>query len=255
MLTRRRHRFLGIDFDMMTMGEVLDWLRHRRVNDTFAFVVTPNVDHAVRLHSANVEAVSLEKAYREAALCLCDSRILSRLAKWRGVELAVVPGSDLTAVQFETAGSASNEKFAVVGGNPRLRETLQSRFPSIEIVQHVPPMGLASNQGAIDAAARFVIDSGARLSFLAVGSPQQELVAMRIAQMPEARGTALCIGASLEFLSGDQHRAPAWMRKAGLEWLFRLLSEPRRMWRRYLVEGPKIFRLAWQWPGPKAPEG
>ena len=246
---RRRHRFLDVDFDMMTMDEVLGWLATRGADDPFAFVVTPNVDHLVRLHSGKSEAGPLAKAYREAALCVCDSRVLRRLAAWRGVELTVVPGSDLTAALFR-AETGLEGKVAVVGGNRRLLETLRAQFPQLDFVQHIPPMGLAKNCAAIDEAARFVSEAGSRLSFLAVGSPQQELVAMRAAAMPGARGTALCIGASLEFLSGDQRRAPAWMRRAGVEWLFRLLSEPKRMWRRYLVEGPKIFALAWHWRGP-----
>jgi N-acetylglucosaminyldiphosphoundecaprenol N-acetyl-beta-D-mannosaminyltransferase len=55
----------------------------------------------------------------------------------------------------------------------------------------------------------------------------------------------LCIGASVEFLSGAKRRAPRWMQRAGLEWLYRLLSEPRRLWRRYLVKGPRVFKLWW----------
>ena len=62
-----------------------------------------------------------------------------------------------------------------------------------------------------------------------------------------AVGVGLCIGASLDFLTGRKARAPLWMRKASLEWLHRLLSEPRRLWRRYLVEGPRIFVLTMRW--------
>jgi exopolysaccharide biosynthesis WecB/TagA/CpsF family protein len=58
---------------------------------------------------------------------------------------------------------------------------------------------------------------------------------------------ALCIGASIEFLSGARRRAPRWMQRAGLEWAFRLLSEPRRLWRRYIVEGPRIFVIWYRW--------
>jgi exopolysaccharide biosynthesis WecB/TagA/CpsF family protein len=61
-------------------------------------------------------------------------------------------------------------------------------------------------------------------------------------------GIGLCVGASMDFLSGSRKRAPQWMQQARLEWLFRLLDEPQKLWRRYLVEGPKIFRiwLAWR---------
>ena len=82
---------------------------------------------------------------------------------------------------------------------------------------------------------------------LAVAMPQQEILALRVAQAGGAVGVGLCIGASLDFLTGRKARAPLWMRKASLEWLHRLLSEPKRLWRRYLVEGPRIFLLTMKW--------
>jgi len=80
--------------------------------------------------------------------------------------------------------------------------------------------------------------------------PQQEILALRVAQAGGAVGVGLCIGASLDFLTGRKARAPLWMQKASLEWLHRLLSEPGRLWRRYLIEGPRIFRLTMRWRKP-----
>ena len=85
-----------------------------------------------------------------------------------------------------------------------------------------------------------------------VGSPQQELIAARVTG---GTGFGLCIGAALEFLTGDQVRAPLVLRKTGLEWAYRLASNPRRLWRRYLVEGPKVFLLAWRWKPSLASDG
>jgi exopolysaccharide biosynthesis WecB/TagA/CpsF family protein len=73
--------------------------------------------------------------------------------------------------------------------------------------------------------------------------PQQEILAGHIADQPQARGVGLCIGASIDFLTGQQRRAPVWVQKAGLEWLYRLLSDPRRLASRYLIECPRIFFL------------
>ncbi len=74
------------------------------------------------------------------------------------------------------------------------------------------------------------------------------MLARVIQQQGQAVGIGLCVGASIDFLSGNRKRAPQWMQQARLEWLFRLLDEPQKLWRRYLVEGPKIFRiwLAWR---------
>ena len=110
-------------------------------------------------------------------------------------------------------------------------------------------MGLRDDPAARTEAARFAAGSGARFILLAVGSPQQELIAAEIAALPEAHGTALCIGASIDFLVGRANRAPRWMQRLSLEWLHRLLTNPRRFWRRYLVDGPRIFVMAWRFKG------
>jgi UDP-N-acetyl-D-mannosaminuronic acid transferase (WecB/TagA/CpsF family) len=81
---------------------------------------------------------------------------------------------------------------------------------------------------------------------LAIGSPQQEIIAQRLKERGIARGLALCVGASINFLTGIEKRAPLWMREAGLEWLYRLTKNPRRLWKRYLVRGPKIFLFLWR---------
>ena len=69
----------------------------------------------------------------------------------------------------------------------------------------------------------------------------------RIAEAGDATGCGLCIGASLDFITGRQRRAPRVVQRLGLEWAHRLASQPGRLWRRYLVDGPKIFRLARRW--------
>jgi exopolysaccharide biosynthesis WecB/TagA/CpsF family protein len=86
----------------------------------------------------------------------------------------------------------------------------------------------------------------ARFVILAVGSPQQEMLAGALARGGKAVGIGLCIGAGLDFLVGIRRRAPAVIREAHLEWLFRLACEPRRLARRYLIDGPRILRVVWQ---------
>ena len=82
---------------------------------------------------------------------------------------------------------------------------------------------------------------------LAVGAPQQELLAHEMRASGRVRGTGLCIGAGIDFLVGAQSRAPRLVQRAHLEWAWRLAREPRRLWRRYLVDGPAIFPIAWAW--------
>ena len=240
-----RTAFLDLAFDRLSLDEALDWAGMRPAAAPFAYVVTPNVDHLVRLADEPADS-PVRAVYREATLCLCDSRVLARVAKLCGVTLSVVPGSDLTA-RLLAGALATGDRLCLIGGDARLLADLRARLPGTEIVQHVPPMRLRENDAARDAAAAFAAEAGARFTLLAVGSPQQELLAWAIASRPDARGIGLCIGASVEFVTGAKARAPRWMRTAGIEWLHRLLSEPRRLWRRYLVDGPRIFAMAWMW--------
>jgi UDP-N-acetyl-D-mannosaminuronic acid transferase (WecB/TagA/CpsF family) len=94
--------------------------------------------------------------------------------------------------------------------------------------------------GAIEAASPF------RFCFLAIGSPQQEIIAQKLKERDVARGLALCVGTAINYITGVEKRAPYWMQQVGFEWLFRLLKNPRRLAKRYLVRGPRIFPLLWR---------
>lgn len=244
-----RKEFLGLSYDSLTKEQVLGRLSEVTSDTSYSYVVTPNVDHVVRLHESQDTARRVGPIYEAASLCLCDSRILQLLASLRGVHLPVVPGSELTAAMFERL-IRPGDRIAVVGGDPALVKDLETRFPTVDFVQHHPPMGLRTNATARREAAEFIGSSGARYTFIAVGSPQQEMIASEVKALPNAKGTALCIGASLEFLTGRVKRAPRLAQRLRLEWAHRLLSDPRRLWRRYLLEGPRIFVLAYRWRGP-----
>lgn len=134
---------------------------------------------------------------------------------------------------------------AVTGGDSRLDEEPIVRATGLipPPAHFDPPMGFARDPAAMAAAVAFVLDHPARFVFLAVGSPAQERLAEAIAATGRARGVGLCIGAGLAFLAGAERRAPRWMQMAGLEWLFRLVTNPRRLWRRYLCDSPAVLRL------------
>lgn len=240
---RHKVSFLDMDFCDMSVKEALGAILERPLGAPFAYVVTPNVDHVVRIQRRRSD---LWPAYRSAWLCLCDSRILSRLAAHAGVELPAAPGSDLT-VALLTAIHRSGDRIAIVGGSDALIDRLRVMLPTVDFVHHNPPMGFIANLQAFAEARDFLIDAKARFSILAVGCPQQELLAWHVARSGRATGTALCVGASLDFLTGDQRRAPEWMQTISMEWLFRLMTNPRRLWRRYVIEGPVIWPIYRSW--------
>lgn len=235
--------FLGLAFDVWTQDRTRGWLAARTANSGYAYVVTPNVDHMVRLAGA---AKDVQYAYAEADLRLCDSRILARLAKFAGVSLSVVPGSDLTAQVFEQV-LQPGDRVCLIGGDAHDGEALAARYPGITIVQHRPPMGLRHNAPARARAVDAAIAAQGRFVLFAVGSPQQELLAHEMAARPDARGTGLCIGASIDFLISKQNRAPRFVQRVSMEWAWRLLTNPRRLAKRYLIEGPAIFPMVLRW--------
>lgn len=243
MIRPRPVSFLGVEFEQVDIDQALDWVVRQSEAKTFSYLVTPNVDHIVQIHGeGNLDAAN---AFRDADFTVCDSRILALLARISGLHLPVVPGSDLTR---ELLGSlAHGTRLAVVGGDEALSAALVARYPQVEWMAHYPPMGVRSNLAARQAIVDFVCESAADIVLFAIGAPQSEITCREIAQQDRARGTALCIGASLEFLTGTKKRAPRWMQRLALEWLFRLLSEPRRLWRRYLVVGPQVLMIWRRW--------
>ena len=216
--------FLNSAFDKIDLGVALTRISDRDASKPFAFVVTPNV----------------------AWLTVCDSRVLELIGRFSGEKIDVSPGSDLTARLFETVIDP-NETITIIGASGDVIDAVTARYGLTDVRWHEPPMGLRHNREALDDCARFVAENPARFIFMCVGSPQQELVAEACLDRGDCTGLGLCVGASLDFLGGKTERAPAWMQRSRLEWLHRLASEPRRMWRRYLVDGPKVFLLWQRW--------
>lgn len=240
---RSKVEFLGFYFDDSSEAEALDKIKKWAASPAFVYVVTPNVDHVVALNRA--QDPLLTNAYARADMTLCDSRILSILGRQSGLNLAAVPGSDLTRQLLDQKDTSW--RCAVIGGDAALHADIALLYPQHKWVYHQPPMGIRKNPAARVEISEFVEGANADIVFFAIGAPQSEICCYEIAQRGRARGVALCIGASLEFLTGAKQRAPLWMQKSSLEWLHRLGSEPERLWRRYLVEGPRIFLIWLRW--------
>lgn len=245
--SRRHIWFLNAAFDRISFETAFTRITERPADKPFAFVVTPNVDHLVRLQRDSV----LATLYAQAWLTVCDSRVLELIAAMSGEDIDVTPGSDLTKALFDHAIDP-DEPVVVIGGDQDVIEGVQTRYGLSDVRWHQPPMGLRSNPQAIADCAQFVAENPARFIFLCVGSPQQEMIAEACLERGDCTGVGLCVGASLDFLSGKAQRAPVWMQQARLEWFHRLLEEPKRMWRRYLVDGPKIVFLWLEWRKARA---
>lgn len=235
--------FLGLDFCPLRMEAVVACLSQPPMDVSYGYVVTPNVDHLVRLDGP--EAASIRRYYEGATLLLNDSAVLQRLAWLNGLNLPRCSGSDLSAYLLAHMVQP-HEAITVIGGSAEAMVRLQTRYGLQHIHHHNPPMGFAEDPAAVRTCLDFILQHPSRFIFLAVGSPRQEMLAYALLDCPDAQGWALCIGASLDFLTGVERRAPAWMRTLGMEWLFRLIQDPRGKTRRYLWDGLKIFPIWWR---------
>ena len=236
--------FMGLNFAPIGVEAAAAILSRLPQGALYGYVVTPNVDHMVRLHRSRAHA-ELWKYYESAALVVNDSAVLSRLARWDGVALPRCPGSDLTEYLFRQV-LKPGDAITIIGGSEATLASLERRFPSIIMHHHNPPMGFADHSDAVQACIDFIRRHHSRFILLAVGAPRQEMLAYRLRRYQDVRGWALCIGASLDFMTGAQSRAPLWMQRAGIEWLYRLVRHPRRLARRYLWDGPRILVFWWR---------
>lgn len=231
--------FLGQRFDIAEPSIWRD-LCLRPHHAPLRYLVTPNVDHVVRLS----REPEVARIYAGASWRLCDSRILERLARRRGMTLKPYPGSDLTA-DLLADPRAKGLSIGVLGPDRGHFDRLASRYRDLDLRFVETPFmtrGSADWQRTLEAAETADCD----LLLICISFPKQEFFAHDLAQRGRARGLAICAGASIDFLTGTQKRAPLWIQKAALEWAYRLFSNPARLWKRYLLDAPRIFRLYWR---------
>jgi N-acetylglucosaminyldiphosphoundecaprenol N-acetyl-beta-D-mannosaminyltransferase len=222
------------DFDLPSFSRTAATFGHER----YGYVVTPNVDHLLRYY----EDPSFRSLYQSATYVLLDSRVVALAMRvMQGTRFAVCPGSDLTVELLHHVAKPS-DRIVLVGGGASQVKAVTATFALADVRHYNPPMDFIRDAQAIENCLRIIEgQSPFRFCFLAVGSPQQEVLAQQLRARGKARGLVLCVGAALNFISGTERRAPRWMQIMALEWFYRLLQSPRRLARRYLIRGPRIF--------------
>lgn len=195
-------------------------------------LATINLDHLVKLRASQ----SFRTAYAAQDFVVADGNPIVWLSRLARRPVSLVPGSDMVLPLAQLAVEAS-VKVALVGStDAALRAatlTLQSQVPGLQIaLLHAPAMGF---DPAGEASAQVLHDLAAQqigLCFIALGAPKQEAFAARGRILAPQTGFA-SIGAGVDFLAGNQNRAPLWVRKIAMEWLWRAMSSPRRLIPRY----------------------
>jgi N-acetylglucosaminyldiphosphoundecaprenol N-acetyl-beta-D-mannosaminyltransferase len=236
------HRwFLGVPFTPVGLAEAAARIAARPPGAPFVFVTTPNAHHTVSCARGDKR---FSAAHDNAWLVLNDSRIL-RLISHRlfGQELPMAAGSDLTVELFRNY-ICPEDAITVIGGTDEVERRLRTRFGVRVLARFNPPMGFYKDPAEIERCVDFILQHPARYVFLAVGSPQSEVVACRLLERGGAIGTALCIGSSLLFVTDVVQRAPRIFRRLNAEWAYRLMQNPRGHARRVFIDSLPVLWLA-----------
>ena len=232
-----RQRLFGIDVDVVSGSEAMSWVAAAIDGGRTELVLTPNVDHVVRFQ----RDAAFREAYAGAGLVLPDSTPLMWAARALGRPLA----DRASNLMLDLCGAAARRGDTVylLGGSRQVVAHavagLEERFPGIRVTgcHH----GYFSEDDE-DEVIRAVDRIGPDLLFVGMGSPKQELwMARNAARM--RHGVAVCVGGAFNYVAGEVSRAPGWVQRAGLEWFWRFLHEPRRLFRRYFVEDVVFLRL------------
>lgn len=232
--------------DNLTFAEAIGTVAELVARRRGGTVLTPNVDHLVLLE----EDARLREAYASASLVLADGMPVVWASRLLGTPLrAKISGSDLIRPLLERAAEGGWSVYLIGGGEgvaARAAEVMAREAPGLRIVGiDARAIDLDGDDPTHAALVAGVTAARPDLVLLALGCPKQEIVMQRIAA---AVRPAVCIGvgAGLDFVAGTLPRAPRWISSAGLEWLYRLAREPRRLSRRYLLRDPRFALILWR---------
>lgn len=242
-----RIKFMNTEIDNLTMQEALQAIDELIQKNKSAYVVTPNVDHIVQLERGG----EICDAYKNADLILADGKPLLWIAKWYGTPIKEkISGSDLFPPLCSLAAKKGYKMFflgAAEGVAARAADNLTAHYPGLNVVgTYSPPFGFEKDSFEMRKIEKMITDTKPHILILGLGTPKQEKF---ILQYRERLGVPVSIGlgASLDFEAGNVKRAPKWMSEHGLEWLFRITQDPKRMAKRYLVDDTKILALVWKY--------
>ncbi len=247
----------GVSIDAVTLGEaaevVLGWANTRAGDSSVRYVVTPNLDHVIRLR----EDPAFRRAYQDASLVVADGMPLVVAGRVFGEPLPErVAGSDLVPRLFDHASrdrNASPLRVYLLGAAPgvadRAAVRIEQRWPGVRIAgTHSPPLGFEDDHAENERILERIADSKPEVLLVGLGAPKQELWVWSH-RSRIAANVVLCIGATIDFLAGERSRAPRWMQESGLEWLYRVGTEPRRLATRYARNAlalPGLFAGEWR---------
>ncbi|MGK7910679.1 MAG: WecB/TagA/CpsF family glycosyltransferase [Synechococcus sp.] len=239
-----RVRILNTSLHNLTKQDLLDSLKDG------GSVFTLNVDHLMKLQ----KDFEFYRAYSSATYRVCDSQIIKFITDcfYSNTVQEKISGSDLLPAYIERYKADPEVKLFLLGAAEGVADAVRQRVNTEagrEMIVDVysPPYGFHTDPQECEYINERINQSGATALAVGLGAPKQEIwISNNQQKLPNVK-VFLAIGAALDFEAGSLKRCPRWMSNGGLEWLYRLLSEPRRLWKRYLLESlPLLWLLPMQ---------
>lgn len=230
----------GVHIDIVRLGQavelILGWARDP--GGRCRYVVTPNVNHLVLC----ARDPAFRAAYEQASLIVADGAPVVWASRLVGKPLPErVAGSDLVPALLGAAAGGGSITVFLLGAAPgvaeRAAERIHGAYPAVRVVgTYSPPRGFERDAKENERILARVQQADPDVLVVGFGAPKQELWVHAHREHLHAR-VALCVGATIDFLAGERSRAPTWMRRLGLEWMYRVAQEPRRLAGRYARDG------------------
>ena len=232
-------QLLNISIHNLAMSDLLNNLQQG------GLVVTPNVDHLMKLQRDR----DFYGVYEEAEYRVCDSKILMYVSRFLGTPIKEkISGSDLFPAFYTYYKNDESIRIFLLGASPGIANIAQRNINSkvgrnIIVDTYSPPFGFEKDEKECQKILSLINSSNATVLAIGVGAPKQEMWIAKHRKYLHKVKIFLAIGATINFEAGSVKRSPKWMSEVGLEWLYRLLSEPKRLWKRYLMDAIPFLYL------------
>ena len=227
----------------VNMAETVEAIESMIADGNKHFVVAINVDVVMKIE----EDAYLKEITDKADMVLVDGKPLVWIANFHKHPIkAKISGSDLVPLLCEVAADKGYSVF-IIGGKDGIAEQakrkLEEKHPTINVVgTYAPPFGFEQDEEELKKINKMITDVHPDLLIACFGCPKQEKWIYENYHKYDAR-VSVCAGATVDFLAGNVNRAPKWMSECGLEWFYRFLQEPKRMFKRYFIDDVKILKL------------
>lgn len=242
-----KQKLLNTYVNNLYMAEAIQEIEDYINTDKKAYVVAVNVDVIIKIEKDR----QLKELTDKADMVLVDGQPLIWISKFHKCPVkAKISGSDLVPQLCLTAAAKGYSIFILGGGEgiaEKAKKNLEKKHPGIKIVgTYAPPMGFEKNQDELNKINEMITEKSPDILIACLGCPKQEKFIYENIDKYNAK-VSVCAGATVDFLAGNVKRAPRWMSNHGLEWFYRFLQEPRRMFKRYFVDDLKILHLCFKY--------